>query len=513
MKKTVIVSASLVTGLSIAERFLGFLYRIVLSRLLGAEGLGLYQIALSLFGLFAVVGSGGIPITVSRIISKSKAEHDFVGEHRAVGAGIFSALLLTLPFCLIFGVFGGNFSFLFSDGRAFRVFRILLLGLSFSSVYAVIRGHFWGNKEFLAPSILEIAEESVMVIAGVLLLKNISSPLAGAEKAAWAVVVSYLFSFSASLILFFVKGGKIRSPKGTLKPMLSSALPITSVRASGSLVNSAVAILLPVMLIRAGADKTTAMKLFGVVSGMVLPVLFMPATVIGSIALVLVPELSEDYYRGNRQRLQVNLERGLRFSLLVACFLIPFFYALGSDIGRLAFSNPTAGKMLQKSCLILLPMSLTMISTSMLNSMGFEKQTFFFFFFGAAALLICILTLPSLCGAYAYLVGLGVSYVVTAACNLFFLRKKGFLSQKDGGRVGNHALFIPLFAILPFSTLGRLCNRICKGFFGEIFAVAATATILLLFSVALYFALGYIPYKKFRPFKKKKGQKVKNGRF
>ena len=513
MKKTVIVSASLVTGLSIAERFLGFLYRIVLSRLLGAEGLGLYQIALSLFGLFAVVGSGGIPITVSRMISKSKAERDFVGEHRAVGAGIVSALLLSLPFCVILGLFGEKFSFLFSDSRAFRVFRILLFGLSFSSVYAVIRGHFWGNKEFLSPSILEIAEENVMVIAGVFLLKNISSPLVGAEKAAWAVVISYLFSFSASLTLFFLKGGKIRSPKGTLKPMLSSALPITSVRASGSLVNSAVAILLPVMLIRAGADKTTAMKLFGVVSGMVLPVLFMPATIIGSIALVLVPELSEDYYRGNTQRLQINLERGLRFSLLVACILIPFFYALGVDIGRLAFSNPTAGKMLQKSCLILLPMSLTMISTSMLNSMGFEKQTFFFFFFGAAALLLCILSLPRFCGAYAYLIGLGLSYVVTAACNLFFLHKQGLLLKKINPKVHDHALFIPVFAILPFCLFGRLINHLCKLFLGEIFAVFTTAAILLLLSITLYFVLGYIPYKKFRFSKKGKHAKVKNGRF
>ena len=507
MKNKVLFSASIVTGLSVAERFLGFLYRIVLSRLLGAEGLGLYQIALSLFGLFAVVGSGGIPITVSRMISKSKAENDRLGERRAVGAGIVACLLLTLPFCLILGVFGGKLPFLFSDGRAFRVFRILLLGLGFSSVYAVIRGYFWGNKQFLTPSILEIAEESVMVITGIFLLKRIPSPLVGAQKAAWAVVVSYLFSFTASLICFFVKNGKISAPKTALKSLLGSALPITSVRASGSLVNSAVAILLPVMLMRAGADRSTAMGLFGVVSGMVLPVLFIPSTVIGSIALVLVSELSEDYYRGNEDRLQKNLERGLRFSLLVACVLIPFFYALGSDVGRLAFSNPTAGVMLQKSCLILLPMSLTMISTSMLNAMGYEKQTFLFFFFGAAALLLCILLLPKFCGAYAYLIGLGISYIVTAACNLFFLRKKGFLFTKHGERVRDHALFIPLFAILPFSALGQLCNRIFKNFFGELFSVGATAILLCVLTLTLYLALGYLPIQKFRLLRKRKKNK------
>ncbi len=510
MKNKVIVSASIVTGLSVAERFLGFLYRIVLSRLLGAEGLGLYQIALSLFGLFAVVGSGGIPVTVSRMISKSKATHKKTGESRAVGAGILSCLLLTLPFVLILGLFGGKIPFLFSDGRAFRVFRILLLGLAFSSVYAVIRGHFWGNKEFFTPSVLEIAEESVMVIAGIILLRNVASPLAGAEKAAWAVVVSYLFSFTASLLCFFFKGGKISPPNDALKPLLASALPITAVRASGSLINSAVAILLPVMLMRAGADESTAMKLFGVVSGMVLPVLFIPSTVIGSIALVLVPELSEDYYRGNTERLRMNLERGLRFSLLVACTLIPFFYALGLDVGRLAFSNPTAGEMIQKSCLILLPLSLTIISTSMLNAMGFEKQTFLFFFFGAAALLACILLLPKFCGGYAYLIGLGISYILTATCNLLFLRKHGFLFQKAGSRVRDHALFIPLFAIVPFSALGRFCNRFFKLFLGEFFAVVVTATVLSLAVFLLYLALGYIPIQKLRLRRKAKRRKKVN---
>ena len=73
MKKNIYRTAAVVTGLSIAERALGFLYRIVLSRLIGAEGLGLYQVALSVFSVFITLGTGGIPITVSRLISKNKA--------------------------------------------------------------------------------------------------------------------------------------------------------------------------------------------------------------------------------------------------------------------------------------------------------------------------------------------------------------------------------------------------------------------------------------------------------
>ncbi len=506
MKNKVYTNASLVTGLSVAERSLGFLYRILLSRLIGAEGLGLYQVALSLFALFLTLGTGGIPITVSRMITKCKAQKNVRGEQSAVGAGVLACLCLTLPICLILGLFGGKMSFLFTDGRAFPVFRILLLGLCFSSVYAVIRGSWWGNKEFLAPSIVEIAEETVMVLVGVALLQHSASPLDAAIRAAWAVVISYLFSFGLSTVWFLLCGGKIRAPKQELKPLFASSLPITAVRASGSLVTSAVAVLFPLLLINAGFSHSEALQVFGVVSGMVLPVLFVPSTVIGSLALVLVPELSEDFYRDNRPRLYANISRGLKFSFLFACLLIPFFFVLGGDLGALAFSNQTAGEMIRNSCLILLPISLTMISNAILNSMGFEKQTFLFYFIGAAGLLLCILFLPALCGGYAYLIGLFTSFTLTALCNLVFLFKKCPIYQKRGWQVCVHEYFPALFGVLPIALFGEFLHAILKRFFSAVPALIVCAIAMSTFSLLFHLATEQIPM----PRKRIKKKLVKN---
>ena len=508
MKNTVYKNASVVTGLSVAERGLGFLYRIVLSRLIGAEGLGLYQVALSLFSLFLTIGTGGLPITLSRILTKSKAEHHARDGESATAAGFCLALILTLPAAVFLLLFGERLHFLFSDHRTFRVFRILLLGLSLSAVYAVIRGYFWSEKEFLLPSILEIAEESVMVIVGVLILPRIDSPAMGAERAAWAVVISYLFSFTASLVCFFVKGGKLSSPKKQLKPLFTATMPITSVRASGSLVNSAVAVLLPLMLVRSGMTNSEATALFGIVSGMVLPLLFVPSTLIGSLSLVLVPELAEDYYKHNEERLLKNVERGLRFAFLVACALIPIFFALGKELGQLAFSNETAGELLVKSSIILLPMSLTMISTSMLNSMGFEKQTFIFYFLGAAALLLSVLLLPSICGIYAYVIGLLASFLVTAICNLVCLRRHCPFFGQNFKKVCLRRFLPILLALLPLSLLGQLLSIALGKFFGAFLAPTLTflclsIAILLLFNFTRQIDFWGI----FRKFSRKKRQK------
>ena len=495
-KNTVYATATIVTALSIAERGLGFLYRVVLSRLIGAEGLGIYQVALSLFGLFLTIGTGGIPITVSRMISKSKAERRPTDEHGAVSAGGCLCLLLTLPVCLIFGLFGQKFTFLFSDNRSLTVFRILLCGLCFSALYAVIRGRFWGNKQFLLPSILELAEESIMVIAGVLLLQNVSSPASGAEKAALAVVISYLFSFTAACLCFLIRGGRLSSPKNQLKPLFNATMPITLVRASSSLVNSAVAVLLPVMLLRAGFEGGEALSLFGVVSGMVLPVLFIPSTVIGSLSLVLVPELSEDFYKKNYERLRKNILRGIRFAFLVACVLIPLFYAVGEDLGRWAFSNAQAGELIVKSCPLLLPMSLTMISTSILNSTGFERQTLTFYFVGAAALLLCVLFLPAYIGVSAYLVGMFLSFFATALCNLIFLFRKCPFFEKGRGQVRGKAFFLPLLLVLPISLIGRGASILLGKVFGQFFALALSGFLTLGITLLLYLITGVFSLSK-----------------
>ena len=501
-------SVSLVTALSVLEKGLGFLYRIVLSRLIGAEGLGLYHVALSLFSLFLTLGTGGIPVTVSRFISKSKAEKNLKGEREAVSAGVCLCLFLTLPALCIFLPFANKIPFLFSDTRAVSVFRILLLGLGFSSLYAVLRGSFWGNKRFFLSALLELAEETVMVIAGVLLLQNVSSPEAGANLAGVAVVISYLFSFSASTLCFFVLGGRLASPKKSLKPLFGATLPITSVRGSASLINSAVAVLFPAMLVKSGVPTSEALGLYGAVTGMAMPVLMIPATVISSLSLVLLPELSEDFYKKNTTRLYKNLARGISVSVLLACVLLPFFYAFGERIGTLAFASVTAGKLIKTGCWILLPMSVSMITTSMLNSMGFEKQTFVFYFIGAGVILLCILLLPALLGAHAYIVGLGASFLITAFCNLFLLYKKCGSFFKKHGKFLRRILLKAGCSVLPLSVFARLCLNLLSPFFSAFLCIFLSALLCAVCTLLLYYVLGLLPEKIIFPFKRKKVGKI-----
>ena len=480
-------TAAVVTGFSIAEKFFGFLYRVILSRTLGSEGIGLYQIALSVFAVLVTAASSGIPLTVSRLITKYRAKNNRTAQQSVVTAAFITAIGFSIPvFCLLY--FGHSmFDFLFSDPRCMTILLILLPSLTFNSVYAVIRGALWGNKQFVPYCVIDLIEELCMIGAGVALVSSMTDFFDGAKRAALAVVLSYLVSFTLSGIWYFAKGGRLKNPRRQLRPLLSSALPITGMRTSNALVNSAISLLLPARLIAAGFSQSQAMSEIGVAMGMSMPILSIPATLIGSFALVMVPELAEDFYRNRHDRLKDNIEKAIKVTALIACLLIPPLFALGEDIGILLFSDVQGGKIIRNCCFMLLPTSLSMITTSILNSIGCEKNTFAYFFAGAAVTIACVWFLPQVAGVYALMIGMTASSALTLLLNLRLIEKK----CKEKVCYKKHT-FAATASMLPACLLGYFLHNVMRALLPAIPAVLLTGTILVGAEVLFLLTVGLV---------------------
>ena len=424
MSTSIYRTTAQVTFFSTVEKSLSFVYRIALSRMMGAEGLGIYQIALSIFSVLLTAASSGVPVTVSRLITKQNAMGNTAGKSAVVTAGIVSTLIFTVPAAAL--IFAGQkiFGLMFSDERCLEVFLIILPGLIITSVYSVMRGAFWGDRQFMPYSLIELAEDALMVVLGCALVAGASGAADGARRAAAAVFVSYVFSFAVSLFWYFKKGGRLVNPKSQLKPLLSSSLPITAMRTSASLLNSLAAVLMPYLLVKTcGLTDAEAVSLYGVAAGMAVPILFIPSSLIGSIAVVLAPELSENYYKNRADLLKADVEKSLKTAILIAFTLIPALFALGGTAGEILFSNELSGQIVENCCFMLLPMCLSMITGTVLNSMNREKQTLAYYFCGAAATLACMAALTPFIGVYAHAAGLAASFAITSALNMRLLKK------------------------------------------------------------------------------------------
>lgn len=479
-------TAAAVTAFSAAEHCLGFLYRILLSRTLGAEGLGRYQMALTVFSVLVTLCASGIPVTLSRTVAAHRTRGDVRAGRSAVTAAVLLALGAALPIALLLFCFRPLLAGVFSDTGAENLFFILLPGLPFTAVYAVIRGSFWGEKRFFMYSFVELFEETAMIAAGTVLLVLVSLALPRENLAAGAVLLSHLCSFGLALGYFFARGGSFRTPKGQLRPLLTASLPVTAMRASSSAVHTLVSVLFPLRLAAAGATSAAAMSEYGIFYGMVMPVMMIPATFVSSMALVLVPEFSECAARGERETLSRLTEKALRAALLIAGVLLPLYAVLGRDLGILLYDSPKSGILLSLGSVLLLPMSVTMISGSLLNSLRCEKQTLLIFLAGAGAMLLSVFFLTGKIAGGALLAGMAGEYALSALLSLGVLKKRT-------GRLCSGVFLLRLLAAAGGAVLaGLLIRSVCFRFFGFFPALVLTFLLLAAAEAALFWLLRLI---------------------
>ena len=501
-------TVAIVTVFSISEKFLGFLYRIYLSRTIGTEGIGLYQVSLSVFALLLTICASGTPITVSRLMTKYRAEGQELKAQQVISAGLTFTFLIVVPVCLIFFLFTDKFAFLFADTRCINIFLVVLPGLIFTSIYSVLRGVFWGDKDFLPYNIIELLEEICMIVVGIILINTISDAYQGAYRAGVAVLCSYIFSFSLATIVFFFRKHKLKNPKSQFKPLLSSALPITAMRTANSLTISLVSIILPLRLVASGMSNNQAMASFGACVGQAIPLLYIPTTLIGSFTLVLVPEISENFYKKNNFYLKRDIEKSLKFTTLLTSLFVPIFFVCGKEIGILVFGSYECGKYLTASSFIMLFMSLSNITTSMLNSMGLENKTLMYYIIGGLVMLLCIWFLPSLVGVYSLIIGFCAIYGITTVLNLILLNKNCAIKPKYLKFVWQSFLLL-----VPTTLFGLMLEKLVLSFLGEFFSLIVCSLIMVVFNGLLFVGFNVVSTEYIRSkfklnFKVKKTKKT-----
>ena len=483
-------AVAVVTVFSVCEKFLGFLYRIYLSRAIGAEGVGAYQVALSVFGFLFTLIASGTPITLSRLMTKYRAENKPERVARAITAAISYTLCIAVPVCVLLYLLGDNLSFLFADKRSQTAFFIILPALIFTSVYSVLRGVFWGNKDFLPYSIIELLEEICMIVVGIIVITFMHDKTQGAIGASVAVICSYVLSFTLATITFFARKGRLANPKTEFKPIIFASTPITAMRTVNALAISLVSVILPHRLLAAGFTESEAMSLFGSAAGQAIPLLFIPTTLIGSFTLVLIPEISENYYRKKIRALKFDVEKAIKVTSLVTCFFVPVFSVCGKHLGIIIFDSAECGEYLTASAYLMLFMGLSNVTTSILNSIGCETQTLLFCVIGGAFMLVSIWVLPAYIGIYALLVGFSFVYVITTVLNIFLLKKK----CPEKPEIFKY-LFSATMITFPALVLGVMAERLLINVFGLFFTFLICSFVMCAFYGLLAFGFSLISFE------------------
>lgn len=480
-KSNILKSLLTVTGFTILTRSLAFLFKIYLSRSLGAEVLGLYQMALTLFFLLIALSTGGISTVLSRKIAEMNAKGRGDGGLQLLS----SSLIIGLGICLVCIGIGylslPHLGFILTDSRATELVKIMLPALFSTTFYIIIRGWFWGNKHFFDFSVSEFIEEILRILFTFLLISGLISGISGQKGVAFAFVISDFMVMIVIVIMFFRRGGEFVKA-GPLLHIVKPSTPLTIMKIFGSLTGTAVALIIPSGLIAGGMSIAEATASIGRISGMANPLLFAPNSIISATAIVLIPEMSASNAKANTTLLKKQISSGIVGSLIISGAFMLVYLALGRELTAFLYNDTLSGVFLERASIVLLLMPINHILASSMNSIGKERENFLTYAVGTMLMLGASILLPRYLGTDSVIIA-DILFLGTALIgNSYFLRK-----HINGSLGILKPMFMVILLSFSCSLLAEFLNGILVGING-IFALITSSLI----SFALYFLLAYL---------------------
>ncbi|AJY76093.1 putative polysaccharide biosynthesis protein [Paenibacillus beijingensis] len=455
-KQTFIKGAMILLAAGILNRILGFVPRIVLPRIIGAEGVGLYQLSFPFLGVLLTVITGGIPLAVAKWIAEAESK----GDTRRVGHIFRAAMALTL--ILAFLTTAGLLAFapwitshLLTDSRVYQTFLFMTPMLFIVGLSSVYRGYFQG-KQNMVPTAVSQVVETLIRIGGQLLIATALLPL-GLEWAAAGAMLGVVAGEVGGLAVLLYQYRKakrrdqseLESPGSSgaaandnavpgnnpppnapaarkrrvpiVRRLLGLSIPVTASRMVGSLSYLLETILTSRALLAAGIATGSATAQYGSLQGMIIPLILLPTALTYSLAVSLVPSLAEAAARGDRIAIHKRLHQSMRLALVTGAPCVVVMGLLAEPLCRVLYDHGDIAPMLQLLAPFGLFIYLQAPLQAALQALDKPGTALMNTFVGAVVKLYLITELTSRpeLGIYGTVIAIGVNIVLVTLLHAF----------------------------------------------------------------------------------------------
>lgn len=379
LRKTIFLkNAAIVTVNTLLLRLAGVIFRIWTAAKIGSEGMGLYQLTLSVYVLCSTFASVGISTTVTRLVSDKEA----IGDEYSGRVYTRRAALLCLAVCFIFIpflYFGSDFISLnfLKDARTQSSVKLCGFALPFVSFCACFRGYFIAKRKTLIPCLSQLLEQAVRILSVVFLIDKFCSTI---EQKITALVVGDILAEAVSALFLFIfwnnnkpKKKKICAP---YREILRIALPISGGKYINSLLRTFENVLVPAKLTIFYASKSVALSLIGVIKGMALPILLFPYTLLSATTSLLLPEISADAAKHHTAHIAYTTNKAIKLCIIFSSVCGVLFFFTGDTLGLLIYKNSDAGRFLKILAPLVPLMYIDSISDAILKSLDEQVATF-----------------------------------------------------------------------------------------------------------------------------------------
>ena len=452
LKKHPLVAGTIIlTVTGFISRIIGFFYRIYLSRLFGEEGMGIYQLLGPVLALSFSLTAAGIQTAISKYVAGETSTGNYRHSLRVLITGLTLSTMLSFLCMAVIIKFSEWIATAFLlEPRTASMLRIVALSLPLGAVHACINGYFYGIKKARVPAAAQLIEQFCRV-GSVFIITTLTTKQ-GAVPTINVAVLGLVFGEGISMIFTIIAAYKrftylsinsainilpanhicrhTQNPveesslQTILKNLLSLAIPLSLNRVVINFLQSIEAIYIPNKLLSYGYDTKTALSVYGVLTGMAMPLIMFPGALTNSVSVLLLPLVAEADATGNELLIKKAISKTIRYSTLlgVACMLI--FLLSGKPVGNLIFNSPLAGHFIITLSFICPFLYLSSTLSSIINGLGKATAVFVINIISLLIRLAFVFFTIPFAGISGYLWGLLVSQIFTALAFIIYLGRK-----------------------------------------------------------------------------------------
>lgn len=430
MRKSFISGMVILMAAGLVARLFGFVFRIYLSNLIGAEGIGLYELVLPVYTAVVLTITSGITIAVSKMVAEQNARRNRSGPGRIT---ICALALVTaagaVVSAFIFINTGSISNSVLGDARTRNALLILAACLPAVVAGAALKGYFYGMQLVMPTAFSQVAEQAVKIGVLIVLSKGITE--SGAEYACSIATLAAVLGETANLVIlllvFALRQKRVSRERHVEKPpgkrkiiacLLKSAIPVSANRLVISTLSAAEFILIPVMLAAGGLDDKSSMEVFGRLTGMAMPLIMFPSLITNSLATTLVPAISESIALKNRRTVAYQVSRSIQATVILGIVFSSLFLCYSGDISALIYKRENIGDllfMLSFSCVFVY---LQQTMAGIMNGLGKQGVLLRNTVIGSALRIGAVYFLIPVVGIKGYIAGYIISLAVAEILNL-----------------------------------------------------------------------------------------------
>jgi stage V sporulation protein B len=455
----------ILTASNLVTVIIGFIFSILLSRELGAEGLGLYGLIMPIYGLLLCLTSEGLVTAISRISTIYFSRKDFKNLNKTVSV-TFSIILIWSVLITVIAFFSSSMigTYIVKDKRCIESLRIICPALLFVALSAIFKGYFYGIGQYKITSFIDMLEKlfRVVILYSIIAIFSFHTISSTVAAACFTLVMGEFISFTL-LYAFYKKyrkkyNGIGKRPQRRLQLLFNVLVisgPLCLNGFASSILNTISTLIIPQRLMYAGFSYNAALSLIGKFSGMALNITYLPFVLISSMMTVLVPDLSLSQSKNDFWAMDERIMKVLKFALLVGIATLVIIQAIPDLLGRLFYNRIDLGGFIKFASITSAVTYLSSPTFGILNGLGKQKiilRNSLIISIQSLVLVYLFTGIPKL-NIYGCGIAMAITSLTAFTLNIYEIKKITQLSLPV-----SEIIFYMLIGVFSFFVLKIFCN-------------------------------------------------------